>query len=54
MEENKTLWLLMPQWQVGNNLLRAHLLNWLAAKTNGPFEEEHVDLDVSLLNSNKK
>ncbi|MCY8679526.1 arginase [Bacillus haynesii] len=54
MAENKPLWLLMPQWQVGNNLLGAHLLNWLAAKTNGPFEEEHVELDASLSNSNKK
>ncbi|MFO6496348.1 MULTISPECIES: hypothetical protein [unclassified Bacillus (in: firmicutes)] len=54
MTENKTLRLLTPQWQVGNNPPGVHLLNWLAAKTNGPFEEEHVDVDASLSNFNKK
>ncbi|MED3727874.1 arginase family protein [Priestia endophytica] len=47
----KTLRLLMPQWQGGNNppyVLGAHLLNWLAPKTNGPFEEVPIDLDSSL------
>ncbi|OXS66342.1 arginase [Priestia filamentosa] len=41
----------MPQWQGGNNppyVLGAHLLNWLAPKTNGPFEEVPIDLDSSL------
>ncbi|MCY9308088.1 MULTISPECIES: arginase family protein [Bacillus] len=50
-KEDKTLRLLMPQWQGGNNppyVLGAHLLNWLAPKTKGPFEEVPVDLDVSL------
>ncbi|MFF2885156.1 arginase family protein [Bacillus toyonensis] len=49
--KSKTLRLLMPQWQGGNNppyVLGAHLLNWLAPKTNGPFEEVPVDLDSSL------
>ncbi|MDN4084526.1 arginase family protein [Paenibacillus polymyxa] len=51
MEKSKTLRLLMPQWQGGNNppyVLGAHLLNWLAPKTDGPFEEVPVDLDASL------
>ncbi|MCY8929804.1 arginase [Bacillus subtilis] len=40
----------MPQWQGGNNpyVLGAHLLNWLAPKPNGPFEEVLVDLDADL------
>ena len=49
--KRKTLRLLMPQWQGGNNppyVLGAHLLNWLAPKTNGPFEEVPIDLDSSL------
>jgi arginase len=49
--KSKNLRLLMPQWQGGNNppyVLGAHLLNWLAPKTNGPFEEVPVDLDSSL------
>lgn len=46
-EKRKTLRLLMPQWQGGNNppyILGAHLLNWLAPKTDGPFEEVPVAL----------
>ncbi|RAS77040.1 arginase family protein [Priestia endophytica] len=49
--KSKTLRLLMPQWQGGNNppyVLGAHLLNWLTPKTNGPFEEVPIDLDSSL------
>jgi hypothetical protein len=54
MAEDKTLRLLMPQWQVETNLPGAHLLNWSASKTNGPFEEVPDDLDASLSSSNKK
>ncbi|MFB0637209.1 arginase family protein, partial [Bacillus rugosus] len=46
----KTLRLLMPQWQGGNNppyVLGAQLLNWLAPKTNGPFEEVPVDVNTT-------
>ncbi|MDU0070739.1 MULTISPECIES: arginase [Bacillus] len=50
-KEDGMLRLRMPQWHGGSNLLGAH---WLAAKTNGPFEEEHVDLDASLSKFNKK
>ena len=28
MAEDKSIGLLMPQWQGGNNLPGAHLLNW--------------------------
>ncbi|KAA6454709.1 hypothetical protein DX926_01305 [Bacillus atrophaeus] len=41
-KRGKTLRLLMRQWQGGNNppyVLGAHLFNWLAPKTNDPFEE---------------
>ncbi|MGQ9009236.1 arginase [Bacillus stercoris] len=40
----------MPQWQGGNNpyVFGAHLLNWLASKKNGPFEEVPIDLDADL------
>lgn len=51
IEKRKTLRLLMPQWQGGNNppnVLGAHLLNWLAPNTDGPFEEVPVDLDKNL------
>ncbi|WP_235852041.1 arginase family protein [Niallia nealsonii] len=53
MEENpmvsdssKTLRLLMPQWQGGNNpayYLGAQLLNWLAPHSNDTFEEVPID-----------
>ena len=54
MAEDKTIGLLMPQWQGGNNLPGAHLLNWLTPQTTGPFEEGPVDLDASLSKFNKK
>ncbi|MFH0347123.1 hypothetical protein ACHADS_11285 [Bacillus vallismortis] len=41
-KRGKTLRLLMRQWQGGNNppyVFGAHLFNWLAPKTNDPFEE---------------
>ena len=43
----KTLRLLMPQWQGGNNpayYLGAKLLNWLAPSTKDIFEEVPIDL----------
>ncbi len=43
--EKKTLRLVFPQWQGGNNppyFFGAQLLNWLAPETNGPVE--HVDV----------
>ncbi|MEI8598986.1 hypothetical protein P4S64_19420 [Vibrio sp. M60_M31a] len=46
--ENKTLRLLMPQWQGGNNhayYFGAQLLAWLAPETNGPVEEVNVTFD---------
>jgi len=42
---DKTLRLLFPQWQGGNNapyFFGAQLLSWLAPETNGPVEEVHV------------
>ncbi|MBE0337891.1 arginase family protein [Paenibacillus sp. 23TSA30-6] len=51
METSRTLRLLFPQWQGGNNppyVLGAHLLNWLAPKSNGPFEEVPVDLNPNV------
>ncbi|MCY8235309.1 arginase family protein [Priestia endophytica] len=47
-EKNKTLRLLMPQWQGGNNppyFLGAHLLNWLAPSTNAIQQEVPVSLN---------
>ncbi|RQW64709.1 arginase family protein [Vibrio viridaestus] len=44
--ENRTLRLVFPQWQGGNNppyFFGAQLLNWLAPQTDGPVE--HVDVD---------
>ncbi|MED4761434.1 arginase family protein [Priestia megaterium] len=44
---NKTLRLLMPQWQCGNNpiyFLGAQLLNWLAPDTNAIQEEVPISL----------
>ncbi|MDQ6420496.1 arginase family protein [Paenibacillus sp. LHD-117] len=47
---NRTLRLLFPQWQGGGNnppyILGAHLLNWLAPKAEGPFEEVPVSLNL--------
>ncbi|EOR23087.1 arginase [Niallia nealsonii AAU1] len=43
---SKTLRLLMPQWQGGNNpayYLGAQLLNWLAPDSNDAFEEVSID-----------
>ncbi|SFR12331.1 MULTISPECIES: arginase family protein [unclassified Paenibacillus] len=51
MDTSRTLRLLFPQWQGGNNppyVLGAHLLNWLAPKSNGPFEEVPVDLNPNV------
>ena len=48
VENNKTLRLLMPQWQGGNNHayhFGAQLLAWLAPETNGPVEEVNVTFD---------
>lgn len=42
---DKTLRLLFPQWQGGNNapyFFGAQLLSWLAPEANGPVEEVHV------------
>ena len=43
---DRTLRLLFPQWQGGGNnppyILGARLLNWLAPKSEGPFEEVPV------------
>jgi arginase len=50
-EQSKTLRLLVPQWQGGNNppyILGAHLLNWLAPESNDPFEEVPIDLNPDL------
>ncbi|MEC0488157.1 arginase [Bacillus glycinifermentans] len=44
----------MPQWLGVSSMLGAPLLNWLASKSISPFNEEHVDLDASLSNFNKK
>lgn len=45
---NRTLGLLFPQWQGGGNnppyILGAHLLNWLAPKSAGPYEEVPLPL----------
>lgn len=52
IEDNnkRTLRLLFPQWQGGGNnppyILGAHLLNWLAPKSDGPFEEVPVSLEL--------
>lgn len=51
MDTSRTLRLLFPQWQGGNNppyVLGAHLLNWLAPNSNGPFEEVPVDLNPNI------
>ncbi|ATH92491.1 arginase [Bacillus glycinifermentans] len=53
-KEDGMLRLRMPQWHGVSSLLGAHLLNWLASKSISPFNEEHVDLDASLSNFNKK
>ncbi|OUJ10478.1 arginase family protein [Acetobacter sp. DsW_059] len=45
LSSDKTLRLLFPQWQGGNNLpyfFGAQLLSWLAPVTNGPVEEVPV------------
>ncbi|AKG33884.1 arginase family protein [Paenibacillus durus] len=51
-KNEKTLRLLFPQWQGGGNnppyILGAHLLNWLAPKSDGPFEEVPVDLTLDM------
>lgn len=48
--DKRTLRLLFPQWQGGGNnppyILGAHLLNWLAPKSDGPFEEVAVSLKL--------
>ena len=52
IDTNRTLRLLFPQWQGGNNppyVLGAHLLNWLAPESNGPFEEVPVGLNSDLI-----
>ncbi|MFH5183590.1 arginase [Paenibacillus sp. TAB 01] len=55
-----TLRLLFPQWQGGGNnppyILGARLLNWLAPKSEGPFEEVSVssNLDEEIVKSWKK
>ena len=48
VENNKTLRLLMPQWQGGNNhayYFGAQLLAWLAPEANGPVEQVNVTFD---------
>jgi len=48
-DPNKTLRLLFPQWQGGNNppyFLGAQLLNWLAPHSDGPFAEVPVSLSL--------
>jgi arginase len=45
-DESKTLRLLFPQWQGGNNpayLFGAQLLNWLAPHADGPIEQVDVE-----------
>lgn len=54
--DNKTLRLLMPQWQGGNNsayYLGAQLLNWLAPSSDDAFEEVPIDLSAEGLTVEK-
>lgn len=56
VENAKTLRLVMPQWQGGNNhayYLGSQLLNWLAPEATGPVEHVDVVFDENLTLENE-